>query len=45
MKWIYNNVFIMENQIVFYAYVSLTILMILITVWLVCKEVKRENDN
>ena len=45
MEWIYNKMFIMENQILFYKYLILIILMILVTVWLVHKEVNKENDN
>lgn len=45
MEWIYNKVFMMENQILFYIYVFLIILMILITAWLVYKEVKKESGN
>lgn len=45
MEWIYNKMFIMENQILFYIYLILIILMILVTVWLVHKEVNKENDN
>lgn len=45
MKWIYNNNFSMENQILFYIYIILIILIILITIWIVYKEVKIESDN
>lgn len=45
MEWIYNKAFMMENQILFYIYVFLIILMILITAWLVYKEVKKESGN
>lgn len=45
MEWIYNKSFMMENQILFYIYVFLIILMILITAWLVYKEVKKESGN
>lgn len=45
MEWIYNKMFIMENQTLFYIYLILIILMILVTAWLVHKEVNKENDN
>lgn len=43
IKWIYNNFFIMENEILFYLYLIVIVLIILLTIYLVVKELKNVN--
>lgn len=43
IKWIYNSFFIKDNEVLFYVYLSFIILIILLTIYLVVKELKNVN--
>ena len=43
IRWIYNNVFLENKEVLFYVSVAIIILMILITIYLVCKELHNES--
>ncbi len=43
IRWIYNNVFLENKEVLFYVSVAIIILIILITIYLVCKELHNES--
>ena len=43
MKYIFNESYINDNELVFWIYVSLLILIIILTVFFVKKELKNEH--
>lgn len=45
MKWIYNNLYILKHENLFYIYLGLVVAMIVITGVLVYKELKKSNEN
>ena len=42
MKFIFNPVFISDNEFVFYAYVAIILLIIIVTTIFVIKEIKKK---
>lgn len=43
IKWIYNNFFIKDNELLFYIYLISILLIIILTIYLVVKELKNVN--
>ena len=44
IKWIYNNVYLENHELLFYIAVSIIILIIIITIYLVRKELKNVHN-
>ena len=40
IKWIYNNVYLENHELLFYIAISIIVLIIIITIYLVRKELK-----
>lgn len=43
MKYIYNNIFISNNEMIFYIYLASMIIIMITTIIFVKKEIKNEN--
>ena len=43
IKWIFNEIYIKSDKLLFIFYVSVIILIILITLFIVIKELKNDN--
>ncbi len=44
IKWIYNNVYLENHELLFYIAVSIIVLIIIITIYLVRKELKNVHN-
>lgn len=43
MKYIYNNLYISNNEMIFYIYLAFMIIIMILTIIFVKKELKNEN--
>lgn len=44
MKWIYNKVFILNHQVLFFTFLILIVLMIILAFVFAKKELKKQDD-
>ena len=44
IKWIYNNVYLENHELLFYIAISIIVLIIIITIYLVRKELKNVHN-
>lgn len=45
MNWIYNKLFISNNEMLFYIFLFLMLLIIIVSIIIVNKELKKQNDS
>ncbi len=45
MQWIYNNYLILENENIFYIFITLMLVIMIVTGILVYKELKNIDEN
>jgi hypothetical protein len=44
VKWYFQNYFLENKELLFYVGVGIILLIIIITIYLVCKELKNDNS-
>ncbi len=43
VKWIFNNIYLENKELLFYISMAVIVLIIIITIYLVCKELHNES--